>query len=221
MELIRNAFLHGGAIMYIIAFFGFAVVGLFVWRFYILFFTFDTPNPAGMWAEIYKMITNNQIESAIRICEKCPRRQIMPRVLKKGLQSASRSSTETAYAIESATAERLPLCARYLTWFGTIANITTLLGLLGTISGLISSFEAVASLSGAAKQQELAKGISHALFATGFGLGVALVAMLFHGILSGKANKVQDQTLEFASKILELLQLRRANLVSKSSSSGE
>ena len=137
------------------------------------------------------------------------------RVWKKGLQSASRTADETQNAIESATLERLPLCNRYLSWFGTAANITTLLGLLGTISGLIASFSAVATLSGAAKQTKLAEGISHALYATGFGLGTALIAMVIHGLLTFKANKVTEQTDEFAAKLIELLQMRRSNLASK------
>ena len=217
MELIRNAFFHGGAIMYVIFAFLVAVIALGLWRGYLLFMVFDTPNPQGMWSEIYKLVANNQIETGIRLCEKSPRRQILPRVWKKGLQSASRTADETQNAVDSATLERLPLCNRYLNWFGTIANITTLLGLLGTISGLITSFSAVATLSGAAKQTKLAEGISHALYATGFGLGTALVAMVVHGLMTFKANKVTEQTDEFAAKLIELLQMRRSNLASKAS----
>lgn len=217
MEIIRTAFFHGGLIMYVIMAFLAAVIALALWRGYLLYMVFDTPNPQGMWSEIYKLVANNQIETAIRLCEKAPRRQIMPRVWKKGLQSASRSADETQNAVDSATLERLPLVNRFMNWFGTIANVTTLLGLLGTISGLISSFSAVATLSGAAKQTKLAEGISHALYATGFGLGTALVAMVFHGVLVFKANKVTEQTDEFAAKLIELLQMRRSNLAAKAS----
>ena len=215
MELIKTAFFHGGPVMYLIFAFLSALIALGLWRGYLLFMVFDTPNPQGMWAEIYKLVANNQIETAIRLCEKSPRRQILPRVWKKGLQSASRSGDETQNAVDSATLERVPLCNRYLNWFGTFANVTTLLGLLGTISGLIISFSAVATLSGAAKQTKLAEGISHALYATGFGLGTALVAMIIHGLLVFKANKVTEMTDEFAAKMIELLQMRRSNLAAK------
>lgn len=221
MDLIRVAFNSGGPIMYVILAFFFGVIALGVWRGYLLFVTFDTPNPAGMWAEVYKLVTNNNIETAIRLCEKSPRKQIMPRVMKKGLQSASRGSEETQNAIDSATLERLPLCNRYLNWFGVFANVTTLLGLLGTIMGLITSFNAVSTLSGAAKQTRLAEGIAHALYATGFGLGTALIAMVIHGLLTFKSNKVTEQTDEYAAKLIELLQMRRANISSKHSGDGE
>jgi biopolymer transport protein ExbB len=217
MEFIKTAFFYGGPVMYVIFAFLAAIVALGLWRGYLLFFVFDTPNPQGMWSEIYKLVANNQIETAIRLCEKAPRRQILPRVWKKGLQSASRTADETANAVDSAKLERLPLCNRYLNWFGTIANVTTLLGLLGTISGLITSFTAVATLSGAAKQTKLAEGISHALYATGFGLGAALVAMVVHGILTFKANKATEGTDEFSAKLIELLQMRRSNLAAKAS----
>lgn len=218
MDFLRTAFMFGGPVMYVILAVFLAVVFLALWRGYLLYVVFDTPNPQGMWSEIYKLITNNQIETAIRLCEKAPRRQILPRVFKKGLQSASRSAEETQNAIDSATLERLPLVNRYLPWFGVFANVTTLLGLLGTIMGLIISFGAVSSLTGAAKQARLAEGISHALYATGFGLGTALVAMVLHGILTFKANKVTEHTDEFAAKLIELLQMRRANLSSRNSS---
>ena len=215
MEFIKQAFFHGGIVMYVIFAFFSAVIALGLWRGFLLFTVFDTPNAQGLWSEIYKLVANNQIETAIRLCEKSPRKQILPRVWKKGLQSASRSADETQNAVDSATLERLPLVNRYLTLLGTIANITTLLGLLGTIAGLINSFSAVATLSGAAKQTKLAEGISHALYATGFGLGTALVAMVVHGILTFKANKVTEATDEFAAKLIELLQMRRTNLAAK------
>jgi biopolymer transport protein ExbB/TolQ len=221
MDFIREAFSSGGPVMLVILLFLVVVLALGIWRSFLLFYVFDTPNPRGMWSEIYKLVTNNQIETAIRLCEKAPKRQIMPRVWKKGLQSASRSSSETLHAVDSVTLERLPLCNRFLNWFGTIANVTTLLGLLGTISGLIISFSAVASLTGAAKQTKLAEGISHALYATGFGLGTALVAMVIHGFLTFKANKVTESTEEFAAKMIELLELRRTNLGARSGSRGD
>jgi biopolymer transport protein ExbB len=218
MDFLKTAFFHGGPVMIFIFGFLCALIALGLWRGYLLFFVFDTPNPQGMWSEIYKLVANNQIETAIRLCEKAPRKQILPRVWKKGLQSASRSSEETQNAIDSATLERLPLCNRYMNWFGTIANVTTLLGLLGTISGLIVSFSAVATLSGAAKQTKLAEGISHALYATGFGLGTALVAMVIHGLLVFKANKVTESSDEFSAKLIELIQMRRSNLAAKAGS---
>ena len=221
MEFLKTAFASGGIIMIVILGFLIGSFAIAIWRGSLLFFSWDTPNPKGMWAEIYKLVTNNQIETAIRLCEKAPLKQILPRVWKKGLQSASRSAEETQNAIEAASLERLPLCNRYLQWLGIIANVTTLLGLLGTIAGLILSFGAVASLSGAAKQTKLAEGISHALYATGFGLGTALVCMVLHGILSGKANKLTEQTDEFAAKLIELLQMRRVNLSAKNSHDGD
>jgi len=216
MEFINVAFSNGGCVMFIILAFLITAVALFIWRGSLLFFTWDTPNPRGLWSEIYKLITSNQLESAIRLCEKAPVKQILPRVWKKGLQSASRSAEETQNAIDSASLERLPVCGRYLVWFGIIANVTTLLGLLGTISGLIVSFDAVATLTGAAKAAKLAQGISHSLYATGFGLGTALVCMVLHGLLTSKSNKLVEQTDEFAAKLIELLQMRRANFAAKS-----
>ncbi len=218
LEFIRVAFNYGGPVMYVILAFFLSLCALGMWRLFLLYGVFDTPNARGLWMEIYKLVTNNQIETAIRLCEKAPRRQVLPRIWKKGLQCASRSAEETQNAIDSASLERLPLCGRYVNWFGVIANVTTLLGLLGTIMGLISSFAAVGTLSGAAKQTKLAEGISHALYATGFGLGTALVAMVLHGFVTTKSSEITEKTDEFAAKLIELLQMRRSNLSSKGAS---
>jgi biopolymer transport protein ExbB/TolQ len=215
VEFIQVALAAGGPVMYVIALFLFITIYLFFARSVALFLRYDTPNAKGMWAEIYRLITSNQIETAIRLCEKSPRGQIVPRILKKGLQSAARSAQETQHAVDSVSLELVPLCKRYLSWLGTIANITTLLGLLGTIAGLIKSFGAVASLTGSAKQEMLAAGISHALYATGFGLGVAMLAMLIHGLLSFQATKVSDEADEYGAKLIELLQMRRSNLTAR------
>lgn len=220
-SVLADAF-HGSPlkqfIMFSILAFFFVVLALGARRAYLLYFVYDTPNARGLWAEIYKLVTNNQLENAIRLCEKAPRRQILPRVWKKGLQSASRSAEETQNAVDSTTFERLPLCNRYLNWFGVLANVTTLLGLLGTISGLIGAFKAVSATTGAAKQTQLAAEISHALYATAFGLGTALVAMVIHGALTTKAAKIKEEADEFAAKLIELLQMRRMNLGGRSKS---
>jgi len=220
-ELLAEAFGGGGLkviIMSLIMFFLVVVLVLGAWRAVLLWFKYDTPNAAGIWAQIYKHVTNNRIEDAIRLCESANDKnngRILLRVWKKGLQSAGKSAEETQNAIESASLERLPAANRYINWFGTLANVTTLLGLLGTISGLIGGFKAVSNTSGAAKQSILAGEISHALWATAFGLGTALVAMVIHGFLTTKSNLVTEQVDEFAAKLVELLQMRRNNLAAK------
>jgi biopolymer transport protein ExbB/TolQ len=107
--------------------------------------------------------------------------------------------------------EVLPKLGRFIPFLGTCANVATLLGLLGTIFGLIRSFAAAAEASGAQKQQLLAQGISEALTATSFGLSTALLCILFHGILSMKQQSLIAQVQSSAGNLLNLLVTRQSH----------
>ena len=87
----------------------------------------------------------------------------------------------------------------------SIANIATLLGLLGTISGLIKSFAAVASASPEQRSALLSKGIAEAMYNTAFGLGIAVTCMIGHVFLSAMAKKQQQELEGFAMKLENLL----------------
>ncbi|MBW2462995.1 MAG: MotA/TolQ/ExbB proton channel family protein, partial [Deltaproteobacteria bacterium] len=91
----------------------------------------------------------------------------------------------------------------------SLANIATLIGLLGTISGLIKAFGAVAFADPAEASAILSRGISEAMYNTALGLGIAVLCMIAHLILHGMSKK-QKQDMERATMKLEnLIALRR------------
>ena len=83
----------------------------------------------------------------------------------------------------------------------TLANVATLLGLLGTIFGLILAFEGVGAASAAKKQEVLAKGIAVAMNTTAFGLIVAIPTSVAHAVLSGRSGALLD-TIEDSAMTL-------------------
>lgn len=163
---------------------------------------------AAFMFEIQKYILANDLDGAIRLCNGAGN-AALPRVIKAGLQRASRDQEQIQNAIDAASLEVIPKLERRLPYLSLIANIATLLGLLGTISGLIKSFAAVALADPAQRQAILAAGISEAMNATAFGLVTAILTMVVHSILSSKASKIIEEVDEYGVKLLDLLSARK------------
>ena len=172
-----------------------------------LYFTYNVDG-ASLMFEVQKYILANDIDGAIRVCNGA-NRTALGRVLKAGLQRASRSEEQIQNAIDSASLEMIPKLERRLPYLATIANVATLLGLLGTISGLIAAFGAIAEADPAQRQAILSAGISEAMNATAYGLVTAIFTMVMHALLTGRATKILGEVDEFGVKLLDLLSARK------------
>jgi len=172
-----------------------------------LFFQYNVDGASFMF-EVQKYILANDLDGAIRLCNGTGN-AALPKVIKAGLQRASRDETQIQNAIDAASLETIPKLERRLPYLALIANIATLLGLLGTITGLIKSFSAIALADPAQRQAILSSGISEAMYATAFGLVTAIFTMIVHSILSSKANKILEEIDEFGVKLLDLLSARK------------
>jgi biopolymer transport protein ExbB/TolQ len=89
-----------------------------------------------------------------------------------------------------------------------LANIATLLGLLGTVMGMIDAFRAVATVSADQRATALAKGIQIAINTTGFGLIIAIPFLAAHTFISALAKKISDECDLYAVKLQNLLAAR-------------
>ncbi len=176
-------------------------------RFIRLFLQYNVDGPSFMF-EVQKYILANDLDGAIRLCNGTGR-AALPKVIKAGLQRASRDEEQIQNAIDAASLEMIPKLERRLSYLSLIANISTLLGLLGTISGLIRAFASIALADPAQRQAILANGISEAMNATAFGLVTAIYTMICHSILTNKANKILEEIDEFGVKLLDLLSARK------------
>lgn len=174
-------------------------------------FQYDLANSSGFMAAVQKMIMNNSIENAIRLCKNA-RPKLLPVVLTEGLMRANDSEEEIENAMEHATLSVLPKVTRGVPFLGTTANVATLLGLLGTIFGLIKAFGAAATATGVQKQTILAEGIAEALTATSFGLSTALLCLLAHGFLMMKQGTIINDINQNASRLIDLLITRKIKM---------
>lgn len=165
-------------------------------------FTYDTDG-ATLMAHIKKYILKNDVKTAINLCASS--QALLPQVLKSGLKRANQTKEQIMDAVESTMLETVPKIDKRMNYLSLVSNVSTLIGLLGTIQGLIESFAAVASADPASKAKLLAMGISKAMNTTALGLVAAISIMVVHSILSSKGEKIQGEIEEYSVKIVDLL----------------
>lgn len=112
--------------------------------------------------------------------------------------------------VEEAGRHAVHKLGRYLNALGTIASITPLMGLLGTVLGMITAFSKITQV-GVGDPAAVAGGISQALFTTAAGIFVAIVAMIFHRYFKGKVDNYVIGMEQEAVKLIELVNQNNAN----------
>lgn len=192
---------EGGSFMWIILAAWTFGIAISIERFKALM-TFDI-NSTSLMNSVKKYVLINDVQKAIQLCSNT--KAMLPIVLKSGLKRANQSKEQIQDAIEGTILEISPKLDQRLSYLGLVANVSTLIGLLGTIYGLIESFAAVASADPASKAKLLALGISKAMNTTALGLVSAISIMVVHTILTNKSEKISAELEENAVKLIDLL----------------
>jgi len=194
-----NPFSRSGIWMFLILLVSVYTFTLIIERAYALWFRFKI-DASQILSRILSFVDSNNYSRAIEVCNT---RQNHPMcvVLKSGLLKANRSDIEIRRALEQTTMKVGPQIQKRTPYLATLANVATLLGLLGTIFGLIMAFEGVEMASAAKKQEVLARGISLAMSTTAFGLIVAIPTTIAHAVLSARQNVLLD-TIEDSAMTL-------------------
>jgi biopolymer transport protein ExbB len=212
MEKIQSMWHQGGPLVMSLIFMTMLIsIGIIAERIIRYWFQYDLNNSSGFMSNIQKMVMNNSIENAIRLCRKA-KPSLLAHVIAQGLMRANDSTEEISNAMDHAMLEAMPKVTKRLPFLGTTANVATLFGLMGTLFGLMHSFSAAANATGAQKQTLLAEGIAEALIATSFGLGTALLILLMYGILMLKQTAIVDDINANASRLLDLLYTRKMKI---------
>jgi biopolymer transport protein ExbB len=203
MSGIAEAFRTGGGWMYVILVVSIVAIGIIIERFIFLFFKYNI-NAHTFMAQIQKLVMANNIDRAIKLCNAAPS-AALPKVIKAGLTRANKGEVEIQNAIEESTLEVVPHILKRTPTLQALANIATLLGLLGTIIGLIEAFQALEKATPDTRQQLLSKGISLAMNTTAFGLIVAIPCLVAHLFLAGMTKKIVDEIDQYSVKLENLL----------------
>jgi biopolymer transport protein ExbB len=164
--------------------------------------------PANLVAQIWKLDQNKQLTPAhiVTVRKSSP----LGRILAAGLVNRHHQREVMKQAIEDEGRQVVHELERYLNTLGTIATISPLLGLLGTVIGMIKVFTEITT-AGVGNPAVLATGISEALITTAAGLSVAIPAVIFHRYLSGKVDRLVVRMEEQALKMVDVMHGEREN----------
>jgi biopolymer transport protein ExbB len=199
---------EGGIFMWIIAVVWCVGIAIAVERLKV-YFKYDIDGTSLM-GNIKKAIIGNQVPEAIQTCSESP--ALLAFVMKNGLKRANQSKEQIQDALEASILEVTPKIEKRLSYMALAANLSTLLGLLGTIQGLIQSFAAVAQAEASQKAQLLAEGIAVAMNTTALGLISAISIMVVHAILTTRGEKMIHEIEENSVKLLDLLGTKKAGV---------
>src|SRR5690606_29461115 len=129
-------------------------------------------------------------------------------VVKQALLRAHQPENLIENGLEIALSKATQAIQRRTQFLSSIANVATLLGLFGTIAGLVASFQAMGSVEAAEKSALLAAGISTAMNATMLGLGVAIPCMVAFSFLMNRTNRLVAEVDQSAVQVLDILKQR-------------
>lgn len=207
---IMRAFIEGGFVMYVILVIGVLTLILVVERFMSL--KNLRVDKKEFSDQVFKMIVGGDIRQAISFCDS--RSTPLSNTVKSGLVQVmnKRPDEEVQVAMDAAVMREMPKLEGFTSFLAVLGNIAVLAGLLGTIIGMIGSFRAVSSADPATKAQLLSEGISHALNCTGFGLTVAIVAIVFYGLFQHMIQRSENEMIETSMTVLNLVASNRDKL---------
>jgi biopolymer transport protein ExbB len=151
-----------------------------------------------MWNVLHPVLVKGEFDKARQMVNKD--KSSMAQMLGMGLarQGAVRRREDIEIAMEESMMEIIPQLEKRTPYVALLSNIATLLGLLGTIMGLIQAFTAVANANPAEKADLLSASISVAMNTTAFGLMSAIPLLLFHAKITSTTGQIVD-SLEMAS----------------------
>lgn len=162
-------------------------------------------NSKEFFAQIKKLVSAGNIDRAIKLCDASD--YPILQLVKSGLTHANKGADEIDAALSEKLSELKPAVEKRIGSLWSLANIATLIGLIGTVSGLINTFSAIGApgLSQADKQRMLSNGIAEAMYNTAFGLGIAVVCMIAHVILHTRSKNIQHDLDSTTERVFNLL----------------
>ncbi len=202
MNTIIEFYRSGGPIMHAILVIGVLGAAVFFERVYVIMSN-SRGSERSFIDRVVGLARSGKTDEAVKLCAE--HKTALTYIGELVLKSPSRSEADLQNSADAASVAALPTLTRRLHYLPMLANVATLIGLLGTIFGLRESFSAVAAVSAAERSAQLASGIAVALNATGFGLMVAIPLSLAHGWLTSRAELLIERADEFSVRLINAL----------------
>lgn len=206
-NFIGRAFCEGGPVMYLILLVGILTLFLVLERTMTL--SKLTLDKTSLNENLFSMMLRGDIKQAIAFCDSRP--TPLTNTLKSGLVQVmnKRPDEEVQVAMDAAVLRETPRLEGWSSFLAVFGNVSVLIGLFGTIVGLIRSFSGVAEADAATKAARLSLGISEALNCTAFGLLVAILAIVSFGFFQIKIGRAVNDMLESSMNLMNLVVANR------------
>ncbi len=186
------------------------VLGLVIDRIIALYFRTNVDKEAFLRG-LKKHIYAGDLDKAISFTA-AQKKTPLTSVIKAGLINVPKGEADVQAAMDEATLRESPKIEKRTGYLAMIGNVATLLGLLGTIVGLISAFGAVANANPADKATILAASISEAMNCTAFGLLTAIPALVAYSVLQGRTQHMIEEINESSVAVLNLIVANREKM---------
>lgn len=199
---IARFFREGGFAMWPILLFLAVGIAIMIERLVFLFFKANI-KPEEFMARIADLIRKGSIEGAIAAAaeEDAP----LARIIEAALRNYRGTERDIQNAVDEMALAELPRISARTGYLAMLANVSTMVGLLGTIFGLIQAFAAVSAADPEAKGRILASGIAMAMNTTAFGLIVAIPQLIVHSFLTSKSDGIVDDIDRYSVMVINML----------------
>ncbi len=171
----------------------------------IMFYTsFRKVHTSGIVRKLISLVEENKIKQAVQVCEENP--YYLTNIVKAGLLHYTEGKPVMQEAMDNASLYEIPRLERNLDFLSTLAHISPLLGLLGTVVGLVKSFNAIeakAALAGVVSPSDVAGGIGEALITTVAGLCVGIISYIAYNYFVHKVNMYILEAEKVSTELLE------------------
>jgi len=196
-----DVLLKGGPILWVILLLAVPVLAIVVER--VLYFRKIATDEDKLFARVKGAIEKGHFDEALAICDtvEAP----LGGLIRAGIENRSLPEADLKEAVRDAAVKELPQIEHTIQAVNVIANISPLMGLLGTVSGIINSFNVLGSFGAVSDPSILAKGISEALLTTAAGIVIAVPSMVIYAWLAGKANSVIGRLEGQANDLVRLV----------------
>jgi biopolymer transport protein ExbB len=195
----------GGPIMWPLLLLSVLGVTVAVWRWMAL--RAATQNIPSLLTSLRERLLAYDVDGAIQVCERHP--GPVSNIVRAGLVKFGRPKDEVELSLQDASAHELAILERGLPVLATIAMVAPLLGFLGTVTGMINSFDALASV-GLNNPAAVASGISEALITTAAGLMIAIPVQMAYNYFLTRVNSTVRSMESAANLVLDALSELRA-----------
>lgn len=204
MRFLQELLRVGGPVMWVI--FGCSVVAVYlILERYLSYHRAQIDAPEFIQG-LKNILKRNNVTEAVTICDETP--GPVAHVLRAAILRADRPEADLRHAVEEACLMELPRLERNLKALATLAHIVPVLGLLGTVLGMINAFQVMQEGGAFVSTKDLARHISQALYCTAAGLAVSVPVFAFYNFL---VSRVESLTLDMQKAASEMIYFLSTN----------